>query len=70
MRYHDKIFQVFQRLHTDETSEGTGIGLALVRKIIERHDGRIWAEGTPGVGSVFFIELPAFDGGKEHQRGE
>jgi PAS domain S-box-containing protein len=69
MRYHDKIFQVFQRLHTDETSEGTGIGLALVRKIIERHDGRIWAEGTPGVGSVFFIELPAFDGEKEHQRG-
>ncbi len=69
MRYHDKIFQVFQRLHTDETSEGTGIGLALVRKIIERHDGRIWAEGMPGVGSAFFIELPAFDAGKEHQHG-
>ncbi len=67
MRYHDKIFQVFQRLHTAETSEGTGIGLALVRKIIERHDGRIWAEGAPGIGSAFFIELPAFDAGKEHQ---
>lgn len=59
MRYHDKIFQVFQRLHTHETPEGTGIGLALVRKIVERHNGRIWAEGTPGVGATFYIELPA-----------
>lgn len=70
MRYHDKIFQVFQRLNAGETTEGTGIGLALVRKIIERHDGRIWAEGTPGVGSTFFIELPVADERKEYQRDQ
>ena len=67
MRYHDKIFQVFQRLHTDEVAQGTGIGLALVRKIVERHGGRIWAEATPGEGAAFFVELPAPGQSQENQ---
>ncbi len=67
MRYHDKIFQVFQRLHTAESVQGTGIGLALVRKIVERHGGRIWAEATPGKGAAFFVELPAPGQSQENQ---
>ncbi|MEM8534525.1 MAG: ATP-binding protein [Chloroflexota bacterium] len=59
-RYQDKIFQVFQRLHTDDEYEGTGIGLSLVHKIVEAHRGRIWAEGQPGTGSTFYIELPLY----------
>lgn len=59
-RYQDKIFQVFQRLHTDNEHEGTGIGLSLVRKIVEAHRGRIWAEGQPDAGATFYIELPIY----------
>ncbi|NOK57551.1 MAG: hypothetical protein GFH27_549303n183 [Chloroflexi bacterium AL-W] len=59
-RYQDKIFQVFQRLHTDNEYEGTGIGLSLVRKIVEAHRGRIWAEGQPDAGATFYIELPIY----------
>lgn len=66
MRYHDKLFEVFQRLHGD-AYEGTGIGLALVRKIIERHGGRIYAESAPGAGATFFIELPTPDSTREDQ---
>lgn len=58
MKYHDKIFQVFQRLHLPEEYEGTGIGLAVVKRIVERHHGSIWAESEPGKGATFFIKLP------------
>lgn len=58
MQYHDHIFKLFQRLHRDDQYPGTGIGLALVRKAIERLGGKVWAESKLGEGSTFTIELP------------
>ncbi len=58
MKYHDRIFEIFQRLHRQEEHPGTGVGLAIVRKAMERMGGTAWAESIPGQGATFFIEIP------------
>lgn len=58
MRFHDRIFDIFQRLQRAEDYPGTGIGLAIVRKAMQRMNGRVWAESVPDHGASFFAELP------------
>jgi light-regulated signal transduction histidine kinase (bacteriophytochrome) len=57
MKYHDRIFEIFKRLHTQSEYTGSGVGLALVKRAVERMGGRIWAESAPGQGASFFLEL-------------
>jgi len=67
-RYHDRIFEIFERLHDQRSHPGSGIGLAVCRRMVHRHGGRIWVESESGTGSRFYFTIPEQEGHAHEQQ--
>jgi signal transduction histidine kinase len=67
-RHADKLFGLFERLHSSDCYEGTGVGLAIVKLVMDKHGGRVWAESSPDKGSTFYLAFPSEDVNRESER--